>query len=126
MVEWDLETFKKLFPNLYKEIVEGKMSVSIDSVRTSAEEAEKTASVPKNPIYPGFTPGAIDFIRRCSSEQEALEVIDYLERTGEITEEYANKLRQQLKEKGLRSFGPKKEYGYYQKFYLAQKKDSAT
>jgi len=44
---------------------------------------------------------------------QAREIIDYLERKGRITPEYAEKLRRQLKEKGLRSFGPKKEPGYY-------------
>jgi hypothetical protein len=38
-----------------------------------------------------------------------------LERRGEVDREYASKLRKQLKEKGVRSFGEKKENDYYLK-----------
>jgi hypothetical protein len=38
-----------------------------------------------------------------------------MERRGEISKEYAARLRKQLKEKGIRSFGPKKEENYYLK-----------
>jgi len=35
-----------------------------------------------------------------------------MEKRGEISKEYAQKLRAQLKRKGVRSFGPKKEEDY--------------
>jgi hypothetical protein len=38
-----------------------------------------------------------------------------MERKGEIQRQYADKLRNQLKKEGLRSFGPKKEHDYYLK-----------
>jgi len=40
-------------------------------------------------------------------------MIAYMEKRGEISKEYAQKLRAQLKRKGVRSFGPKKEENYY-------------
>jgi hypothetical protein len=40
-------------------------------------------------------------------------IIAYLEKREELTEEYATKLRKQLKRKGVRSFGSKKEERYY-------------
>jgi hypothetical protein len=36
-----------------------------------------------------------------------------MEKKGEIKEQYAQKLRRQLRRKGVRSFGPKKEENYY-------------
>lgn len=114
-MELDEKTFKKLFPNLYREIVEKKMSFSIDGVRTSIEEGEteskKSRDVP-------FMPTPIDYLRRCESDEEALEVIDYLEKRKEITSEEAEKLRKQIKVHGVRSFGSKKEWGYYSEKYL--------
>jgi hypothetical protein len=46
-------------------------------------------------------------------EARAEEIIAYMEKRGEISNEYAQKLRAQLKRKGVRSFGPKKEENYY-------------
>ena len=71
----------------------------------------------KKPIrsFDGYDPNAVDFIRRCGSEEEAHEIIEYMEQTGEIGRGEAQRMRSQLKTKGLRSFGAKKEYGYYMK-----------
>ncbi len=44
-----------------------------------------------------------------------LPIISYMEKRGEIETQYATKLRRQLKERGVRSFGPKKEHDYYLK-----------
>lgn len=105
----DKESFKRMFPNLYREIENKTQTVKIDSVRLNADEEERK----KGEALRGFIPGAVDYIRRCDKVEEAEEIILYLKSRGEIDEEYANKLLKQLKEKGLRSFGPKKEDGYY-------------
>lgn len=114
-MEIDEKTFKKLFPNLYREISEKKMHISIDAVRTSIEggeaEAEKSREAPSMPTV-------VDYLRRCENDEEALEVIEYLERRGEITNDEAVKLKKQIKDHGVRSFGSKKEWGYYSEKYL--------
>lgn len=117
-MEFDKETFKKLFPNLAKEMELSENKVSINSVRMDIEEAEKTASGKgRNHIDPfaHYDPDVIDFLRRCDTEEQAEEIIAYMERRGEVSGEYAAQLRKQLKEKGVRSFGPKKEENYYLK-----------
>ncbi|MEM2676003.1 MAG: DUF2095 family protein [Candidatus Bathyarchaeia archaeon] len=117
-MEIDKETFKKLFPNLAKEMELGESKVSINSIRTDMEEAERTASGKRrNHVDPfaNYDPDVIDFLRRCDTEEQAEEIIAYMERRGEISSEYAAQLRKQLKEKGVRSFGPKKEENYYLK-----------
>jgi len=108
-VESDKETFKKLFPNLVKELESDKNKVAINSVRTDIQTGERATSE----RFMHYTPDVIDFIRRCDTEQQAEEIIDYMEKKGEIQSQYAKKLRKQLKEKGVRSFGPKKEENYY-------------
>ena len=113
-MEIDRETFRKLFPNLYREMELKKMSIPIDAVRQDQEEAEKEASRPRVPSMP--TP--IDYLRRCEDDKEAFEVIDYLEKRGEISKEQAERLRKQVREHGVRSFGKKKEWGYYSTKYL--------
>ena len=110
----DEKTFKRLFPNLYREIMLKRMYVSIDAVRTDIEEGEREAEKCREPGMP--TP--IDYLRRCENDEEAFEVINYLERRGEIDREKAEKLRKQVRERGVRSFGSKKEWGYYSTKYL--------
>jgi len=117
-VEFDKGTFKKLFPNLAREMELGENNVSINSIRIDMEEGERTASGKKrNRVDPfaGYDPDVIDFLRRCDTEEQAEEIIAYMEKRGEISNEYAAQLRKQLKEKGVRSFGPKKEENYYLK-----------
>lgn len=117
-MEFDKETFKKLFPNLAKEMELDENKVSINSIRTDVEAGEKAASEKrKNRVDPfiHYDPDVIDFLRRCDTEEQAEEIIAYMEKRGEISSEYAAQLRKQLKEKGVRSFGPKKEDNYYLK-----------
>jgi hypothetical protein len=103
--------FKKMFPKLSEEMETGECGTQINSVRTDPATGEK--AVAKR--FRGYIPDAIDFLRRCDRHEQAEEIISYLEKRGEITQQYAMKLRKQLKEKGVRSFGSKKENDYYLK-----------
>ena len=111
MMEIDKEKFRKMFPNLAREMEGGEGKITITSFRSDIDVGEKAASKK----FEGYNPDVIDFIRRCDTEDQAEEIIEYLEKRGEIDLQYANKLREQLKEKGVRSFGPKKEDDYYLK-----------
>jgi len=108
-MEIDKEQFKKMFPNLAREIENGESKIAIASVRLNPEEGERIASRK----FDGYNPDVIDFLRRCDNEQQAEEIISYLEKRGEISQHYALNLRKQLKERGIRSFGPKKGEAYY-------------
>jgi hypothetical protein len=108
-VDFNEETLKRLFPNLAKELGSSKDKVAINSVRTDTRTGEKAVSK----RFMHYTPDVIDFIRRCDTDEQAEEIIDYMEKKGEIELQYAKKLRKQLKKKGVRSFGPKKEENYY-------------
>jgi hypothetical protein len=116
----DKKSLKKMFPHLYKELETGKCKVPIDAVRKNPQEAEN-AEAEEEKFEPTvltdklrhFNPSAVDFIRRCDTEAQAEEIIAYLQKKGEITKEYAEELRGQLKREGVRSFGPKKEENYY-------------
>lgn len=108
MGEYTRDEFRRKFPNIAKEMG-GAGTIQISAVRTSVKEAEKVAH-----SLQGYEPTAVDFIRRCESDEQALEIIDFLERKGEIEPDYASRLRTQLVEQGLRSFGPKKNPGCYE------------
>ncbi len=108
MVEYEKDEFRRKFPSLAKEMG-GAGTIRIDAVRTSVKEAEKAAH-----SVQGYDPTVIDFIRRCETDEQAIEIINFLERRGEIESSYAKRLRIQLVRRGLRSFGPKKNPGCYE------------
>jgi len=109
IVEIDKKSFKKMFPKLSEELEGGESKVTIDSVRTDSDNAEKSLS----DKFRNYNPTVVDFIRRCDTEAQAETIIAYLEKRGELTKEHAEALREQLKRKGVRSFGSKKEDNYY-------------
>ncbi|MEM2917405.1 MAG: DUF2095 family protein [Candidatus Bathyarchaeia archaeon] len=109
LMEIDKEKFRKMFPNLAREMESSENKISISSVRSEVAAGEKAVSEK----FLHYMPDVIDFIRRCDTEQQAEEIIAYMEKRGEVNHEYAQRLRKQLKDKGVRSFGPKKEEGYY-------------
>ena len=108
---FDKETMRKMFPSLTKELEDDENKVAINSVRTDAPSGEKASSR----AFAHYNPDVIDFIRRCDTEKQAEEILAYMEKRGEIDKQHASKLRKQLKMKGVRSFGPKKEDDYYLK-----------
>lgn len=108
-MEIDKKSFKKMFPNLSDELELEENKVPIGSVRTDSEATEKAMEDELR----HFNPTVIDFVRRCETEAEAEDIIIYLEKRGELSKEYAEKLKKQLKKEGVRSFGPKKEDNYY-------------
>jgi hypothetical protein len=104
------KSFKKMFPNLAREVGSGDDRVSIDSVKMRSESSENIAARRK---FSGYVPNVVDFLRRCDTVKQAEEIIVYMEKRGEIDKQYARKLRKQLTEEGVRSFGTKKEPDYY-------------
>ncbi|MCS7129571.1 MAG: DUF2095 domain-containing protein [Candidatus Caldarchaeum sp.] len=104
-MEMDVEEFRSKFPALYREIVGKKSVVGINGIRSSSENAERDA-VSK-------TPTVIDYLRRCDTDEQAEEVVSFLLARGELTQDYAENLLKQLRERGVRSFGTRKQLGHY-------------
>ncbi|MCW4032257.1 MAG: DUF2095 family protein [Candidatus Bathyarchaeota archaeon] len=101
----DKKEFKKKFPALFKELEKGETNIQFGESLNSNEENKD--------MFQGHTPTAIDYLRRCNNKEQAEKTIEYLVKKGEIKESYGNELLKQLREKGLRSFGQKKEDDYY-------------
>ena len=101
--------FRELFPHLAGELERSSTQTEPTSSPSENERNEDHTS----PMFQGYSPDVLDFLQRCDNEEEGLEVIDYLEKRSEIDCRYAEKLRRQLKTKGIRSFGSKREDDYY-------------
>ncbi|MCS6784042.1 MAG: DUF2095 domain-containing protein [Candidatus Caldarchaeum sp.] len=100
-----VEEFRKKFPALYRELLERRMVLKISGVRSDGVFGEKEADYK--------TATVMDFLRRCDTDEQGRQVINYLFNRGEISEQTARSLLKQLEEKGIRSFGSRKEPGYY-------------
>lgn len=105
------DRFKKLFPHLAKEMESGRSRADVsDNIESGEPKANHQARK-----WAGYNPDVVDFIRRCETVEQAEEIVDYMKSRGEITAERAEEIRKQIIEEGLKSFGPKKEEGFYQK-----------
>jgi len=107
----DEKKLRKMFPHLAQELAAGDCKITITSVRSDPQTGEKASSRK----FAHYAPDVIDFLRRCDTDRQAEEIICYLEGRREISRDYARKLRKQLKNKGVRSFGSKKEDDFYLK-----------
>ncbi|MGC8982391.1 MAG: DUF2095 family protein [Desulfurococcaceae archaeon] len=104
MKEYDLEEFKKKFPRLAKEMFSDE-----------AKKLELRVEMGLPDPWRGYVPTVVDYIRRCKSVEEALEVIDYLAKRGELEAEEAEELKKILMSNGIEAFGGRKEDDYYYK-----------
>jgi len=112
------QELKKIFPHLLKEVTSNQKAIKIDSIRIDKGYNDSERCYPDELI----NPGAIDFIRRCTTTEEALEVLNYLLKRNELTRSEFNSLKKQIKqEEGLKCFinkyGGFKAPGYYERKY---------
>lgn len=100
-MEIDKKKFREEYPHLYEELESSEAKTPIQGIRSmDADDVD-----------------IIRLIRRCDNEEQVLEIISYMLKRGELSQEYADTLVKQLKEKGLRSFGSKVTWGYFEREY---------
>jgi hypothetical protein len=104
---------KKKYPSIYLELQLETSKVRINSYRSDPNTGEAAAVSGHN--LTGYTPDVIDYMRRCDTDIQAKEIIEFLKKQGEISPQYANRLIEQLLKHGVRSFGTKKPPGFYEK-----------
>jgi hypothetical protein len=98
-MEMPKDELKKRFPNIAKEIDESQPEASI-GVKIKAGPS-------------GYQPNVLDFLARCDNNKQANEIIDYLEKQGELSPNDASSLRQRISKHGVRSVSKKREPGHY-------------
>lgn len=108
-MEFEKKRFKQMFPNLANEMDTNENRVAISSIRSDVSAGERASTK----RFDNYMPDAVDFIRRCDNEKQAEEIIDFLEKRQEISRGHAQRLKKQVRTKGVRSFGPKKQDDYY-------------
>jgi len=123
-ISYNKEEIDEFFPHLIKELFEKKKSIKIDSFDSEIEQTFEEELQRSDESYPNelYNPGVVDFIRRCTTKEEAINILDYLLKRNEIINEdydrYKNIISQ---ENGLENFikesGGLKRPGYYMRKY---------
>ena len=123
-ISYDKEELDEYFPHLIKEISGNQKSIKINSVEMEIESYTVHNSQESYPSYPKelINPSTIDFIRRCTTNEEALNILDYMLERKKISNVDYNSLKSQiLEEDGLKELinkhGGFKSPGYYEKKY---------
>jgi len=129
-ISYDKKELERFMPNLITEISEKEKSLKIDAVNYQAEKVDKTSVQISQSCIPDelINPGAIDFIRRCTNDEQAFEILEYLLKRKEISvKDYERYKNQILQEDGLRKLiadsGGIKKPGYYERKYYKKEFD---
>jgi hypothetical protein len=109
-----IDKIREKFPALYTELTNEKMSLRIDEVRDeshsfSSRENEMQSLDP----FSNYEPNIFDFLARARTDEEGLEIIDFLNTQGQISAEIAEELTEKIKISGIRCFGAKRSANYY-------------
>jgi hypothetical protein len=114
---------EEYFPNLTSEINQGKKSVKISSIEEEDLAKYKSENFEIKYEENLSNPGVIDFLRRCSTSEEAMEILEFLNAREELTKDLFNFLKERIsQDEGLIKLinecgGPKKKGYYIYKFY---------
>jgi len=121
-IAYDKEELESQFPQLMCELSEKKKSLKIEGVDYEIEQAKEEPKVSQDTNFCEelLDPGAIDFIRRCTEKEDALEILDYLLKRNELNIQDYNALKNRIKEEGglekiIDEFGGLKKLGYYER-----------
>ena len=119
-ISYDPEELKKQFPNLTSEIIQQEKVLNIDSVKHGLSEENADEILYKENLS---NPGVLDFLRRCSNSEQAMEILEYMKDREEIDSELYYRLKEKIiQEGGLENLiascgGPKKPGYYIDKYY---------
>ncbi|MFW9819045.1 MAG: DUF2095 family protein [Candidatus Thorarchaeota archaeon] len=123
-ISYDRDEISDQFPHLLEEISTKKKSLKIESINMNVEQENEIEPQNSNNLYPNelHHPSVLDFLRRCSENEEAIDILEYLMERKEITlEDYIKYKKIISQEGGLKQLidenGGLKRPGYYMRKY---------
>ena len=127
-ISYDKEELEEYVPHLINELSENTHTLKIDSVNLEVEDIKEEEDQIMKDLIPKelVNPGVIDFIRRCKTKDEAIEILDFCLKQGEIGRDEYEKYKSIIMQKGgldkiIEENGGRKDPGYYERKYY--KKD---
>ncbi len=133
---FDFEEIEEVFTALAKELRNAK-GKSLEELLREKEKQDRSrpktqeelaaldkVETPQEDPFRGYDPSVVDFLQRCRTEQEGVEIVTFLVKQGELTGKEGEAIVKQIREKGIRSFGEYRRSGYYDK--QARRKQFST
>jgi hypothetical protein len=127
-LSYDKSDLEAQFPRLMHELSVKRKTLKIEGVGDDIEpEQEEIKELPKEHYYEDLKkPGAIDFLRRCTSTEDALKILDFLLEQNELSPPDYHRLKNRIKKEGglkelLLEYGGLKTPGYYERKFLRKK-----
>jgi hypothetical protein len=123
-ISYDKAELNRQIPRLMHELTEKDKPLKIKSVDYEIERYDEEPQLVQvnNHRKDLRNPGAIDFIRRCTENEEAFAILDYLLERKELTLQEYNVLKKRIKEEGglqklINEYGGIKTPGYFERKY---------
>ena len=123
-MSYDKAKIERQFPRLIRELSEKNKSLKIKAVDYEIERCDEEPPVVQVNDYCEDirNPGAIDFIRRCTENEEAIAILDYLLERKELTLQEYNVFKNRINEEGglqklINECGGLKTPGYFERKY---------
>lgn len=127
-ISYDKEELEEFVPHLINELSEKKKTLKMDSVNLEVEDIKEVEDEINNNLISKelVNPGVIDFIRRCKTKDEAIEILDFCLKREEIGRNEYERYKSIIMQKGgldkiIKECGGRKDPGYYERKYY--KKD---
>jgi hypothetical protein len=121
---YDKDELKSQLPHLIEEISKRKKSIKIDSVNNDVEQENEEKPQKSKNLLPNelYNPGVIDFLRRCTKNEDAFKILDFLIDRNEITQKDYSRYKKIISQaEGLKKLidesGGLKLPGYYMRKY---------
>ncbi|MFX1504601.1 MAG: DUF2095 family protein [Promethearchaeota archaeon] len=110
-----IEKIQEKFPALFAELANKKMSMRIDEIEDESNSFVNSREDERQSLDPfsHYEPNVFDFLARAQTNEEGLEIIDFLTKQGQISAETSEELTEKVKTSGIRSFGHKRTANYY-------------
>ena len=108
------EDIQKHFPSLYEDLSEKRMSLEINKVGNQTdEEADYDSEELDNDPLRSYNPDIYDFLARAKTDDEGKEIIDFLLKQDQISNNLAQDLKEQINNFGIRSICPERKDNHY-------------
>jgi len=127
-ISYDKAEIERQFPRLIHELSEKNKSITIKAVDYEIERCGEGPQLDQVNDYCEDlrNTGAIDFIRRCTENEEAFTILDYLLERKELTIQEYDVLKNRIKEEGglqklINECGGLKTPGYFERKYYRAK-----
>ncbi|MFX1377818.1 MAG: DUF2095 family protein [Promethearchaeota archaeon] len=130
-ISYDRDDLNNKFPHLTEEISQRKKSIKIEAIDMNVEQISHQKPQDSNDLCPNelYNPGVIDFLRRCTKIEEAIDILDYLMKRNEINHVDYTKYKNIISHEGglkqlIDQYGGLKKPGYYmRKYYKKETKN---